>query len=50
MIDFRPILRVLADNGYKGWLMVEAEQDAKKAHPLTYAKRARAYLRDVIGW
>jgi inosose dehydratase len=49
-IDFRPILQVLADSGYKGWLMVEAEQDAQKAHPLTCAKKARAYLRNIIGW
>ena len=28
---------MLADAGYSGWLVVEAEQDPKKAHPLTYA-------------
>ena len=48
-IDFRPILETLSDAGYRGWLMVEAEQDARKAHPLTYAKKARAYLREVTG-
>jgi inosose dehydratase len=37
-IDFPPILNVLADAGYAGWLVVEAEQDPAKAHPLTYAK------------
>jgi inosose dehydratase len=36
-IDYVPILKTLADNGYSGWLVVEAEQDPKKAHPLTYA-------------
>ena len=36
-IDYPSILRVLADNGYQGWLVVEAEQDPRKAHPLTYA-------------
>ena len=25
------------DAGYAGWLVVEAEQDPTKAHPLTYA-------------
>ena len=30
--------------------MVEAEQDPAKAHPLTYAKKGRAYLRDVLGF
>ena len=37
-IDYPSILKVLADAGYSGWLVVEAEQDPKKAHPLTYAK------------
>jgi inosose dehydratase len=37
-IDYPTILGVLAGNNYTGWLVVEAEQDPKKAHPLTYAK------------
>ncbi|MER6068556.1 myo-inosose-2 dehydratase [Streptomyces sp. NPDC001817] len=49
-IDFRPILEVLADADYRGWLVVEAEQDPNKATPLEYAKKARAYLADVLGW
>ena len=36
-IDYPAILRVLHDAGYAGWLVVEAEQDPRKAHPLTYA-------------
>lgn len=36
-IDFLPLLRRLHDAGYRGWLVVEAEQDPRKAHPLTYA-------------
>ena len=36
-IDFPPILEVLRSHGYSGWLVVEAEQDPVKAHPLTYA-------------
>lgn len=36
-IDYPAILKVLAENNYSGWLVVEAEQDPKKAHPLTYA-------------
>jgi inosose dehydratase len=49
-VDFRPILQVLSDAGYSGWLVVEAEQDPNKATPLEYAKKARAYLADVLGW
>ena len=37
-IDFPPLLRRLCDAGYAGWLVVEAEQDPRKAHPLTYAR------------
>lgn len=50
VIDFRPIFQALADHGFEGWLVVEAEQDPTKAHPLTYAMKAREYLRDVIGF
>ena len=49
-IDFVPILQTLADAGYRGWLVVEAEQDPAKANPLEYALKARAYLREVLGW
>ena len=36
MIDFVSVLRGLP--GYSGWVVVEAEQDPKKADPATYAK------------
>ncbi|MFF2361388.1 myo-inosose-2 dehydratase [Streptomyces sp. NPDC058122] len=49
-IDFRPILEALAAAHYQGWLVVEAEQDPNKAVPLEYAKKARAYLADILGW
>lgn len=37
-IDYPSILRTLAEADYQGWLVVEAEQDPRKAHPLTYAR------------
>jgi inosose dehydratase len=49
MIDFEAILRALAEQDFQGWLVVEAEQDPAKAHPLTYAIRAREHLRAVAG-
>lgn len=49
-IDFRPIFEVLADADYAGWFSVEAEQDPLKANPLEYALRARAYIREVVGF
>jgi inosose dehydratase len=36
-IDYPSILRVLAEANYSGWLVVEAEQDPRKAQPVTYA-------------
>jgi inosose dehydratase len=46
-IDYASVLRPLHDTGYSGWLVVEAEQDPAKAHPLTYAKLGFANLRDA---
>jgi inosose dehydratase len=37
-IDFPAVLSALSRAGYEGWLIVEAEQDPRKAHPLTYAR------------
>lgn len=36
-VDFEGALKPLAAVDYKGWLVVEAEQDAAKANPLQYA-------------
>lgn len=43
-IDYAPLLALLAEAKYRGWLVVEAEQDPAKAHPLTYARKGHAYL------
>ena len=37
-VDYPAALAPLAAAGYRGWLVVEAEQDPAKAHPLTYAR------------
>ncbi len=37
-IDFKAIVGRLADKGYQGWFVVEAEQDPVKAPPLAYAR------------
>ncbi|MBM3586647.1 MAG: myo-inosose-2 dehydratase [Alphaproteobacteria bacterium] len=37
-VDYAAVLEPLAAAGYKGWLVVEAEQDPAKAHPLSYAR------------
>lgn len=48
-IDFPSIFKVLKENDYKGWMIVEAEQDPAKANPLEYAIKARAYIRENTG-
>jgi inosose dehydratase len=37
-VDYAAVLPPIAASGYDGWLVVEAEQDPAKAHPLTYAR------------
>ena len=48
-VDFDPILKLLSEAGYEGWLLVEAEQDPAKANPLEYAMKARAFIREHTG-
>ncbi|MFS0862170.1 myo-inosose-2 dehydratase [Fredinandcohnia sp. 179-A 10B2 NHS] len=49
MIDFSPVFQFLSDKNYKGWMLVEAEQDPAKANPLEYALIARKYIRETAG-
>lgn len=37
MIDYGPVMRLLAEKGYEGWVVVEAEQDPATADPFKYA-------------
>ena len=48
VVDFAALLRVLREHGYGGWLVVEAEQDPAKAHPLTYARLGHATLKRLV--
>lgn len=45
-IDFEPIFKILDENKYEGWFVVEAEQDPAKANPLEYAIKARKYIKE----
>ncbi|MFH5774990.1 myo-inosose-2 dehydratase [Paracoccus sp. NGMCC 1.201697] len=44
-IDFLPLLRILAQAGYDGWLVIEAEQDPKLRNPLKYQSMGLAALK-----
>ena len=35
-VDFKPLLQILADNNYDGWIVIEAEQDPDVRNPLLY--------------
>ncbi len=48
-IDFPSIFKILDENNYEGWMVVEAEQDPSKANPLEYAIKARKYIKENTG-
>lgn len=48
-VDYPAIFRLLADADYRGWLVVEAEENPVKVPALPKAKRARAYVREQAG-
>ncbi|WP_127903474.1 myo-inosose-2 dehydratase [Solirhodobacter olei] len=35
-VDFPPVLKIAAEHGYSGWLVIEAEQDSLVREPFTY--------------
>ncbi len=39
-VNYDDVFAALKERNYAGWLLVEAEQDPAKAHPLTFAKTA----------
>ena len=47
-IDFAAVCRKLAEVGYSGWFVVEAEQDPAKAPPLKYALLGHRALHDAL--
>ena len=47
-IDYKPLFDILKKNNYQGWLVVEAEQDPKKANPLKYAIMGYSYIADTL--
>ena len=47
-INYKPLFETLYDNKYSNWLIVEAEQDPKKANPLKYAKIGYKYLNKTL--
>jgi inosose dehydratase len=44
-VDFAPLLRILKDAGYDGWIVIEAEQDPLVRNPLMYQTLGLATLK-----
>jgi inosose dehydratase len=49
VVDFGAFAEVLAEIGYSGWVVVEAEQDPNKANPLEMARIGYAALIEAFG-
>ena len=48
VVDFAALLAILRDHGYRGWLVVEAEQDPAVAPSYRYAKMGYDHLRGLV--
>ncbi len=48
-VDFPAIFKILEKGRYKGYMLVEAEQDPAKANPFEYACKARKYIKEKTG-
>jgi len=47
-VDFSELAKFVRTSGYRGWVIVEAEQDPAKAAPRLYAQNAYRYVKDLI--
>ena len=47
-VDFSAIGEFLRTSGYRGWVVVEAEQDPAKAPPRLYAEKAYQYVTELL--
>lgn len=47
-VDFSEIAKFVRTSGYRGWVVVEAEQDPAKAAPKPYAQNAYGYIKNLM--
>ena len=47
-IDFSAVGEFVRTSGYRGWVVVEAEQDPAKAPPRLYTEKAYHYIRELL--
>lgn len=48
VIDFDKVFKILSQHDYKGWLVVEAEQDPKLAPSYQYGKAGFDYVKNLV--
>lgn len=48
-VDFPPVLRIAAEHGYQGWLVIEAEQDPDVRNPFDYQRLGLKSLKAMAG-
>ena len=50
-VNFPPVLKIAAEHGYEGWIVIEAEQDPDVRNPLEYQslglKSLKSFARDA---
>lgn len=46
-VVFEPVLKIAAERGYQGWLVIEAEQDPNVRNPFEYQSLGLKSLRDM---
>ncbi|MBN5402186.1 myo-inosose-2 dehydratase [Serratia marcescens] len=49
IVNYIPVINFLKNSNYKGWIIIEAEQDPEKAPPLETVKKVRAWVQKEIG-
>jgi inosose dehydratase len=47
-VDFSELAKFVRTSGYRGWVIVEAEQDPAKAAPRLYAQNAFRYVKNLL--
>jgi inosose dehydratase len=47
-LDFSDLAKFVRTSGYRGWVIVEAEQDPAKAPPREYAEKAYRYVKNLM--
>ncbi|MCD7059551.1 myo-inosose-2 dehydratase [Pelagibacterium xiamenense] len=46
-VEFEPVLQIAAENGYSGWVVIEAEQDSAVRDPMHYQSMGLRTLKDI---